>query len=327
MADADDRDAQASLHCNHEDTKTRRTHEEEPKHLLRASSCLRVFVVPVASFHQRDPDRPTMQMPASSAALMIASPSIISVFPASTDRTRRAGGLHRLDRRDADHRHVEPHVLVRLRDLDDADAGAGELAGARDHRVGAFHRLDRDDRRRLHRDRLADVEAGDGVGDAVAERRGRACSSSRRRAARQHASPRQQRREERRRDRAARCRWSRSTSAMPRDERVGVPASSAASARRAASRSGTMTANSLVCLTWPAITACVDAGVLQQLDAACRAGRARSSGTRRRAAARRASASSGNVSSLSAMTVTSWPGAARRVEDQEREAAVAGDET
>src|SRR5206468_12191304 len=34
---------------------------------------------------------------------------------------RRAGGLHRVDRRDADDRHVEPHVLIWLRDLDDAD--------------------------------------------------------------------------------------------------------------------------------------------------------------------------------------------------------------
>ena len=50
---------------------------------------------------------------------------------------------------------------------------AGQLAGARDDRVGPFHRLDRDDGRRLHRDRLADVEAGDRVGDAVAERRDR----------------------------------------------------------------------------------------------------------------------------------------------------------
>ena len=111
-----------------------------------------------------------MQMPASSAALTIASPSIISVLPASTDSDRRARGLHRLDRRHADDRHVEPHVLIRLRDLDDAHAGAGELAGARDDRVGPLHRLDGDDGRRLHRDRLADVEAGDGVGDAVAER-------------------------------------------------------------------------------------------------------------------------------------------------------------
>ena len=114
--------------------------------------------------------RPTIAISASSAALTIASPSIISVLPASTDSTRRAGGLHRLDRRHADDRHVEAHVLLRLRDLDDPHAPAGQLTGARDHRIGPFHRFDRDDRRRLDGDRLADVEAGDRVGDAVAER-------------------------------------------------------------------------------------------------------------------------------------------------------------
>ena len=39
-----------------------------------------------------------------------------------------------------------------------------------------------------------------------------------------------------------------------------------------------------------------------------------------------ASASSGKASSLSATTVTSWPGAARGVEDEKREPAVAGDQ-
>src|SRR5262249_18915121 len=65
VPDANDRDA----HCrypDHETTKTRRR--------------------PGSFFHRCDP-RPTMQMPASSAALMIASPSIISVLPASTDST------------------------------------------------------------------------------------------------------------------------------------------------------------------------------------------------------------------------------------------------
>src|SRR3954464_10174186 len=37
----------------------------------------------------------------------------------------RACGFHRLDRRHADHRHVETHVLVRLRHLDDRHAAAG----------------------------------------------------------------------------------------------------------------------------------------------------------------------------------------------------------
>ena len=62
---------------------------------------------------------------------------------AGVDRQQRgAGCLHRLNRRHADDRHVEPHVLFRLGHLDDADARAGQLTGARNHRVGAFHRLD-----------------------------------------------------------------------------------------------------------------------------------------------------------------------------------------
>ena len=48
---------------------------------------------------------------------------------AGIDRQRgRAGGLHRLNRRHADDRHVEPHVLVRLGHLDDAHARARRAA-------------------------------------------------------------------------------------------------------------------------------------------------------------------------------------------------------
>ena len=101
-----------------------------------------------------------MVIPDSSAAAMIASPSTIRVFPASTDSTVGAGRRHRLDRRDADHRHIEPHVLLRLGDLDDTDAGPGQLSRSRNHRIGSFHRFDRHDGRGLHRDGLADVEAG-----------------------------------------------------------------------------------------------------------------------------------------------------------------------
>ncbi len=80
---------------------------------------------------------------------------------------RRAGRAHRLDRRHADDRHIEAHVLIGLGHLDDPHAGARELAGARDDRVGAFHRFDRHDRGRLHRDGLSDVESGDRVRDTV----------------------------------------------------------------------------------------------------------------------------------------------------------------
>ena len=140
---------------------------------------------------------------------------------------------------------------------------AGELAGARDHRVGAFHRLDGDDGRRFHGDGLADVEAGDGVGDAVAELEigallvgGRALASARLRG---RAAAR-----ETRSSRAASMPLSRSTSATPEMiasvfrafSRISTPSSV---------RSGTMSAKSLVCLTCPAMTAWVTPASFRRL--------------------------------------------------------------
>ena len=193
---------------------------------------------------------------------------------------------HRLDRRDADDRHVEPHVLLRLRDLDDADAGAGEMAGAGDHFVGAFHRLDGHDRLVLHRDRLADVE----------RRRSRRPCGSRTRSP--SAPPRSARaRSARRRSASSGVRnavesissmpWSRSTSAT-------APMMPSVFLRRQLRQHREQrhvrddaAENIFVCFTWPAITACVTPASLQQLDARARAGRARSSGSslRGRAAA------------------------------------------
>src|SRR5437867_10765142 len=43
--------------------------------------------------------------------------------PGIDGQERQTGGLHRLDRRDAHDRHVEAHVLIRLRHLDDAEIG------------------------------------------------------------------------------------------------------------------------------------------------------------------------------------------------------------
>ena len=133
----------------------------------RRSTATRSDVSDTPARLPRTSDRP--RSPAASAA----SKNVVAVHHqrlAGVDRQRgRAGGLHRLDRRDADHRHVEPHVLLRLGHLDDARPGPGDLAGAADHRVGPFHRLDRDHRLVLHDDRLADVERRDGVGHAVAE--------------------------------------------------------------------------------------------------------------------------------------------------------------
>ena len=47
--------------------------------------------------------------------------------------------------------------------------GPGEVSGSRNHFVGAFHRFDGHDGAVLHRNRLADIEAGDRIGHLVAE--------------------------------------------------------------------------------------------------------------------------------------------------------------
>ncbi len=125
-----------------------------------------------------------------------ASPSSISVLPASTDNavapaTRIAwivanpttGTSNRMS-------------CVRLRHLDDADAGTGEMSGAADHFVGALHRLDGDDRLVLDRDGLPDIEAGDDVSHLVAELEVTLLVLSRRTLG-QHAGPGQQRRQQR----------------------------------------------------------------------------------------------------------------------------------
>src|SRR3954463_11904384 len=50
-----------------------------------------------------------------------------------------AGVDERVDRADADGRHVEPHILLRLGDFDDGEAALwAKLAGAADAGVGAF---------------------------------------------------------------------------------------------------------------------------------------------------------------------------------------------
>ena len=68
--------------------------------------------------------------------------------PAGLDREHR--GLRGDDRArglDADDRHVEAEVLLRLGGLDDDGARAGDLAAAADRQVGALEGLDRDRRR------------------------------------------------------------------------------------------------------------------------------------------------------------------------------------
>ncbi len=113
--------------------------------------------------------RPTIAMPAASAASTTAGPSISSVRPASIDSDRRADFAHDVDGGRADHRHVEAHVLRRLGDLHHADAATRQRAGAPDHLVGAFHRFHRHHRAILHRNRLSHVQARHAVGRAIAE--------------------------------------------------------------------------------------------------------------------------------------------------------------
>ena len=110
-----------------------------------------------------------MQMPASSAARMIASPSIMSVFPASTDSTvapaaRIACIVATPTTGTSNRMSCFGFATLTMR-----DAGAGQMPGAGNHFVGPFHRFDGDDRLMLDRDRLPDVQRRDCVRHAVAE--------------------------------------------------------------------------------------------------------------------------------------------------------------
>ena len=164
-----------------------------------------------------------------------------------------------------DDRHVETHVLLRLRHLDDAHAGTGQVPGPADHFVGPFHRLDRDDGLVLHGDRLADVERGDRVGHPVAERE--ILRAPRSFGARRSARPRGRA--------AARGTPSSRCSSMPSSRITSATAEISASVLRAlrrvstdsSVRSGMMPEKILTCLTCPAITARDTPAAFQDLDA------------------------------------------------------------
>ncbi len=80
------------------------------------------------------------------------------------------GSVQVLDGRDADGGHVEPHVLLRLGDLDERPAaGPAELAGALDAAVGPLDGLDGQRGPLLDGDRLADVEPAHLLGQVPAE--------------------------------------------------------------------------------------------------------------------------------------------------------------
>ena len=182
------------------------------------------------------------------------SPSSTSVRPASTDSARRAGDPHRLDRRNPDHRHVEAHVLLRLRDLDDPHAGTGQVPGPA-----------RSLRRCLPSPRPRPPPC--------ASRRwsGRCRARQSRRPSGSRTRNRRAPRSVGARDRSARpsrassgCRNTvESSSSMPSSRITSATAEISASVLRALSRvstdssvrSGTMPEKILTCLTWPAITA------------------------------------------------------------------------
>lgn len=66
---------------------------------------------------------------------------------------------HRFERPETERRNVEPHVLIRFRNLDDDEIFTpAKRPGATDRLVGAFDRLDGQDRLILDRNALADVE-------------------------------------------------------------------------------------------------------------------------------------------------------------------------
>ena len=83
---------------------------------------------------------------------------------------RQRGGArntHRLNGGDPDDRHVETHVLLRLRDFDNPHTRTREMPRSADDLVGPLHRFDGDHGLVLHRNGLADVERGNGIGHAV----------------------------------------------------------------------------------------------------------------------------------------------------------------
>ena len=92
------------------------------------------------------------------------------VLPASMARTR-APALCRFSMVGrADRRHVEPHVLLGLGDLDEGPAaGPAEQAGALDAAVGPLDGLDGQGGLLLDGDRLADVEPAHLLGQQPAE--------------------------------------------------------------------------------------------------------------------------------------------------------------
>ena len=188
--------------------------------------------------------------------------------------------------------------------------------------VGAFHRLDRHDRLVLHGDGLADVERGDRVRHPVAEREIRALLLGRR-ARGQHAVARQQRREERGRIEQLDAVVAHHVGHRG-DQRVGV-ARLEPRQHRQQRQVGNDAGEDLDVLDLPGHDGPRHAGRLQDLDALAELAE-RDPVQVGAGASRAACSSSGNASSLTATTVTSWPRLAGALQREKRKPAVAGDE-
>ena len=237
---------------------------------------------------------------------------------------RRADVAQHVNCAHADDGNIEAHVLIRLGDLHQPYAGAGQLPGAAQHLVGALHRLDRDDRAVFHRHGLADIEGGDGVGHAVAELRRRPAPRPTVARAVERAGPGQQRLQQFGRvdERDAVVGQHVGDGG---NQRVGVPRLQARAAPRAASGRAGCREKILTCLTCPAITARRDPGGLQHLDARAELAERHPVQVRSRLA-RGGVGQIGEGLFLHRDDGDLIPLRAGRVEDEKREPAVAGDD-
>src|SRR5881628_3464805 len=82
-------------------------------------------------------------------------------FTGGETETGGAGVDHGFNRRDADYRDIEAHVLIGLGDLDDGEPAAHQPARAANHGVGPFHRFNCDAGAIANHNRLPQIESRD----------------------------------------------------------------------------------------------------------------------------------------------------------------------
>ena len=120
-----------------------------------------------------------MAMPASDARLSRTSRSKSKVRPASTERQLAPARIMVSTVRYTDDGNVKAHVLVGLGDFDHGKPARSsvealvierlhEPPGSLDRRIGAFHGFNGDAGLRGNHNGLANVEAGNGAGNAHA---------------------------------------------------------------------------------------------------------------------------------------------------------------